>query len=1735
MDSNNLIKVKTLGSESTGFFFKSLDEKKSFVITSKHSICNQKNTCNLYMEKEDGCCRACPREFEKSVIQLSRIGNNVDLSIESIYYHKEKDLAIVHVKDSAYEKLIINDKSNSAQYVAFGFNSSQTGITSLVFDTPRIFDNILYYNLYSNPTPNLIEKEHNFQGISGSIIFTNSSSYLTAKALIIHNENHNDFGAENLDDLDFDEINNFFGCQVFDRRLYISQVDELKSISQQYLKMIVNTIESIVLDRSKLYQEFEEKLNQGRFIQITGLSGTGKSVLLRQIIESKVNDYPFLFVKSDQLTVGSSWHEYMKSLGLPSYSIVDWLVAIEAVGGTPIVFIDGIDRISENCKPIIEELSREIFSNTDLTNWKIVTTLRDTGLEPLKVWLGTYLKNVSIQTVDVELLNDDECNTLAQKVPSLQPLLFSTGKVRDIIRRPFFAKVIANLNSNEFSPESELELIEEWWKRGGFNATDQELYERQDLLKNISEIKASNLSNDVKRRDIHPASSLNSLVRDGIVRINTKTSAVNFTHDIFFEWSLLYVLLEEQQEWLTKVESFGQPPLIARVVELLAQREFIDGEWNNHLSNPKFEELRSQWLRAWLLGPVGHPRFLELNEKYTQSLVENEFALLNKLLTWFQAEKTKANPVLLLHSDQLQRAFEYPWPSDVMLWISFLEYIFELIPDLSKSLFPQVLKNFEVWQYFGVHFPSNKITIKLLDIALEWLQELSEDERDASWNQVSNLKAFREALLNIILMSGKSNSNHSASYLNFLLSQKEIPKETYSHIVAFSSKIAQEHPNLLVNLTLKFVLDELPLDKIKREEKEIKNARKYFQELLDKPDEQRTEQEKISIKNRAMFLPQFPYQQIEEGARNNLAIKYESKYFYPSSPLKEPFYSLLNNSEDEGLNLIKTLSNHAIQAWKQLYEIEGRQPISVKLSFPWGEQEFWGNRKEYIWKRPYWVNEALSSAYMVLENWCFNQLDKGREFDELIQKILFGHESIAILSIASVLAFEKLTISKSVFPIVTNFKILELDEFRNQQEMSEPSTTLIAFQRQSGQQKDIETIKQNFNKQCHKINLSCLLRNYFVNPDYKEQVRNKVLNFKNNLPFSFEDEKTDEKIIKFLNKRAEFYSEYVKSENYFYEEISGNYYSFRFNHPYYQRQAESEESKQSSEFLTCSNIATWAEKSLEANSIANGCPLQLAIDFLKNIEEENLYLDACNGDDNLAVFKKMKQSAFSALATMILVFREDRSEDDLKWARNIINQVTQLPYSSYEISCPSASLVFPPKQFLARALANEIIHETGDDATFCHLLYLVISPSHEISLFALQQCCTLFDKKPKYTWSAIYLSFAICKKQLRYRIYNQEKTPEAQKELNEICELIEKYILSEEDWCELPIPDTPWIELDQETIKRNQERSRKIAEAYNQPCYFDENEHTWEKSPFQWDYEFAGKVIKLLPTKLILESCQSYILDFLENCLKWTIEKKEPSWLEKADRLDDKENLYEWNDSLSSALAKVVGILPTNEVQSRFLTPILDMKTEVCWDLLYPFIENYIYYFIYDAEHVPNNALEILTLCLDRFLKAKCFDKNSYRAGEISGWMLPYITKSLMFVSIEENIPSSKRFVNNDWSEIDLILPIVDKYIKTAGWVKDVIFLHLNLCKKAGINYPSSVFADQILALILQDQDLRWDEQIHSSISNVIQNYVDNEKNMPANLRANFLRIIDWLIDKGDRRSSALQQSEFFRNIKGSL
>ncbi|HHX4904809.1 TPA: hypothetical protein ACVB7W_000454, partial [Acinetobacter baumannii] len=81
-------------------------------------------------------------------------------------------------------------------------------------------------------------------------------------------------------------------------------------------------------------------------------------------------------------------------------------------------------------------------------------------------------------------------------------------------------------------------------------------------------------------------------------------------------------------------------------------------------------------------------------------------------------------------------------------------------------------------------------------------------------------------------------------------------------------------------------------------------------------------------------------------------------------------------------------------------------------------------------------------------------------------------------------------------------------------------------------------------------------------------------------------------------------------------------------------------------------------------------------------------------------------------------------------------------------------------------------------------------------------------------------------------------------------------------------------------------------------------------------------------------------------------------------------------------------------------------------------------------------------------------------------------------------------------------------------------------------NYPSYLYADQILGLISSGEVLNWDDYVYQRISSLIQIFIDKEQMMPIELRQKFLRIIDWLVDHGDRKSAALQQSNFFQKVK---
>ena len=173
---------------------------------------------------------------------------------------------------------------------------------------------------------------------------------------------------------------------------------------------------------------------------------------------------------------------------------------------------------------------------------------------------------------------------------------------------------------------------------------------------------------------------------------------------------------------------------------------------------------------------------------------------------------------------------------------------------------------------------------------------------------------------------------------------------------------------------------------------------------------------------------------------------------------------------------------------------------------------------------------------------------------------------------------------------------------------------------------------------------------------------------------------------------------------------------------------------------------------------------------------------------------------------------------------------------------------------------------------------------------------------------------------------------------------------------------------------------------------------------------------------------------------------------------------------------------------------------------------------------------------MGRFLASRAFKRDSHWSGEFYGFDEPSLIQTLLFVSVE-HAPLAARYVNGDWSEIDRILPLIDRFVRAGGWTASVMGPFLTLCERAKAIYPAEAFAAQILAVIGDGTEplKGWQHlSIPARIAGLVQHFADRDAPMALHLGQKFLRILDLLVDMGDRRSAALQLGETFREIRAA-
>jgi hypothetical protein len=1258
----------------------------------------------------------------------------------------------------------------------------------------------------------------------------------------------------------------------------------------------------------------------------------------------------------------------------------------------------------------------------------------------------------------------------------------------------------------------------------------------------LARVRARQLSQPIRLSDLTSVAHIDDLRSDGILQNAREGISVRFAHDIFFEWAFFHVLADRGLQWMDEIKACGEPPAVARVVELISQWEYAHvRDWQSHLTQTEASGLRSQWLRSWLVGPIGTARFEADDNQFATAAFADDFRLFRKALVWFQAEKTSPNVNILagaLPQDQRQRfAYLLGWPSDFATWRRLINFILRRISDIPQRLFPEVVAVFEVWQNALADL-RNPTSRDLLQQCANWSAAIDTigtidgpDENSTYWNKVPHLGDFKKSLCQLLLRSSRAEATFAADYLQRVTNSERIREEAFHDIITYSPILTQSLPQLVVELSIAFLREELPDERVAREKQELRDESEWRKAALAKPEVERTQQEQRVLS----FAPSLSL--ISDFSRHDwesLSINDDHQDFWPPSPLREPFHSLFQSSPNEALRLLRVLCNHAMIAWRQMHRHSydrGGTPIPLELMFPWGAQSFWGTDREYLWFRSMWAPAAIGCGFMALEEWCFAELAHGRNVDELIQQVIEGNECIAILGIAATLALHTETVSVTTLPLFTSQRLLAADHNRMGQDLS-PSASLIGFTHRNDES-HIKAVQAMDARPVRKTQLSWMVPRFvFATEPIRDKAREAILNFKNDLPFQYEEHLIIPEAREHLIAQALEYADLADPETYQAYRTKEDSDQIAIVHvsPSATKPENIARAEEASRYLRQSSLWMWATKSFEGRAIQDTYSIEDAIAFAREADSSDLFIHS--NCENETVNLPLCRGAVAATAAIALNFREGRTQEDLEWARDVLRRAIRLPEKPNLMWSPSSVIPWHQAIYVARGLAADLREGTAAHDSAHYLLELIAHPLEVVSLAALEEACKLWPKDPKLTWAALILAFSLCHVPPRPRDQSRQhgealhSASEAQKAVDAAFAFYE----SGGGWASLPLPPPAWVKVEPGKGRRG----RRPYEEYDVDDAADATE-VWGEPDVFWHSKQAAEILQRIPFDEVLSSsAKNVLLNFLAGVLDWTNLKNAPPWVKPGRRDRPATKIFEWTHALGSQLGHIAGLLSLTDFQALFLDPILGLDGENCWALLSPLASTYVCAYVYDAPAVPADAVAMLDLCLGRLLQDSAFIRGAYRSGEFSGFDQPRLVRVLMFVSVER-ADLAARYVNGDWSEISRILPLIDLFVRAGGWASSVMGPFLTLCERARANYPAESFAEQVLAILDDGPDnlKGWHGTfIPARIAELVQHFAHRDTPMALVLAQKFLRILDMLVDMGDRRSAALQLSEAFREIR---
>jgi len=769
-----------------------------------------------------------------------------------------------------------------------------------------------------------------------------------------------------------------------DRRLHGAR-ERLADMARTTLDAIGTEVHGVPLDRGHRVAEAELSLANGRYLEIRGAGGVGKSGVLKDLAQRVAVESRVVVVAPHRVP-GGGWSVLQALLGCDA-TAMQFLGDLAGDGGGTL-FIDGIDRFDDpGQRETVGDLIRAAAS---VPAFRVVATARLDFDADAREWLPRQALEELGEAPPLMLdeLGDDEVAQLAED-PALAGLLRPGHPAEKLVRNLYRLGRLARGTPPPAgeTPFSEAQMAHQWWRTG--DATDDAgRRDRRRLLRALAiHSLASSAPLDTTGT---PGPTVDALIRSGSLREVTAVH-VEFAHDVLRDWALGCLLYEEPGHLEGLALGAPAPMRLVRGVEIAARLHAENGQdttdWQTLLQRVSDPGAHGSWRRLVLLALARSERALELLNRFLPVLAADDAVMLNELVrTAIAIDSQPAAPLwAVLGADVNKLPHDWVVPRGPA-WRNLIEWSLDCGDRLPRPAVPMFVDLYG--RFCSAYLGQHPVSPRLVERMYAWLCELEAKSQPRVVRGFQEWLAAKEAP-GLSMTTGQEGELRTA----FLAWCRLCPSlaEAYLRDVA-----SHPHRHVLFRELVRFIGTA---------------AQAAPKALAD------------------LFLDALPEGDEDDGQGHRLRdlfSHWDNEYF-PASPARPPFLDLLQADAEHGLHLVRAVVAHAVRRLSR-----GRDPGDNRITvpFPTGSRSFaWP--QSYTWSRGQ-PSSIVASAMMALEAWAHMRIERGDQVDAVVADVLGpGDAPAAVLLVAVDVMLSHWPQSRGgLWPFAASAELLALDRHR---------------------------------------------------------------------------------------------------------------------------------------------------------------------------------------------------------------------------------------------------------------------------------------------------------------------------------------------------------------------------------------------------------------------------------------------------------------------------------------------------------------------------------------------------------------------------------------------------------------------------------------------------------------------------------------------------------------------------------